>query len=384
MMSFLPSLCLLIAEGGKLNFSHWIYQVESQGYVLHSKTMLEDSPDYRGGLSPIVHLQDALFLGYKSQQIEHLPQPQDAWVIVRLDSIPQPGQEAIASSTIRTFQSLGGIATDGQFLWVGAEATLMLLDQNLETLDQVSLEGSWSSIRGKNAHDILAHQKTGYLLDNLIFPALLFQFKANNAQKLKLVRVLKLEGVYIHLDRQWLNPQLNHWIVLESGSSGYSGTWQVANIFPMHWTETDNSHQLPYNSHAHPITRQLLFATKDSMYREKHLERFEVVAVTHLPPTWAVIYSVELKDYCLTLLDSANNQITVGFKLPLEWGERDELRERDELSKIILKNKENFLVVIDCNYNQMVIVDIERDPQIVHRQSLGYRKRRIPTVQELL
>lgn len=472
-MNSLPPLSLLITEGSELSFRHWHYQPESQQYVLHNTTVVADSPAYGGYFVATVRLRDALVLGYRSRQQSNHSESREDWVILRLDSLPQPGQEVITSTHIRTFQSLGAIATDSRFLWVGAEGALLLLDQNLETLDQVSLEGSWSFIPGKNAHDILVHQGTAYVLDNIVSPILLFQAKVNRAQKLELTRTLELQGISIHLEQQWLNPQLNHWVVLESGSGGLAGlSWQYANIFPMSLTETSDTENIPTLDGVQVLARtanapfwtilqdplmgccltcfqawerdaeigeriplalqtdfrgqyrleieqfenilritqlqgpELLYYKQFLVFintssgtsvvetideslenleqiptrlahqrlftkffgrrdLEESEEGFRIIATTHLPSIWAVIYVPELKDCCLALLDTVNNQLTAVSKLPLEWG------VQDQACSVILKEQDNLLIILNSDREQLLIVDVEQVPQIVHRQNLG-------------
>jgi hypothetical protein len=293
----LPSQLTFLVGDNHLSFSHWIYHPESQQYVLHSETIFQDTPKCRSELMPLVICQNSLFMGYPSQE---------GWTIARLDSVPILGQEAVAPTIKRTFKSLGAIATDGKYLWVGAEFALMLLDQNLEVLDRVSLDVGWFSHYRKNAHDILIYQNTAYVLDNISRPILLFPAKVNSRKKLELVRALEVYRPNIHLKHQWLNPNLNQWIVIES-SGGRDGIWQYARIFPMH-------------------------LVKES---EKSLEiigNVEVLARTAKPPFWAVIHDPAAGCF-VTCFQDLETGTEVRERIPVELKTDFRCRYRVHLEK---------------------------------------------------
>ncbi|HEY9649107.1 MAG TPA: hypothetical protein V6C95_00480, partial [Coleofasciculaceae cyanobacterium] len=462
----LPSQLTFLVGDNHLSFSHWTYHPESQQYVPHSETLLQDTPRRRGELMPLVICQNSLFMGYPSQE---------GWTIARLDGVPTLGQEAIAPTIKRTFESLGAIATDGNYLWVGAEFSLMLLDQNLEVLDRVSLDVGWFSHYRKNAHNILIYQNTAYVLDNISRPILLFQAKVNSRKKLELVRALEVYGKNIHLDHQWLNPSLNQWVVIAS-SAGHEGIWQNARIFPMHlvneseksleiignvevlartekppfWavihdpaagcfvtcfqdleTGTEIGERIPlelktdfrgrYRVHLEQSRRnlkitnsissefafckQFLFdplnyqinsgwtrmieTRKDSYFKcptqlscqsisslnhggqDRQAKDFRVIAVTHIPPIWAVILETESQEYFLAAIETENNRMTmnnpmtIGSKLPLDWR-----TSRNQL-EIIFRQNNHVLVIWEHTHDLLTIVDVQETPQIIHRQVLN-------------
>lgn len=285
-----------------LSFSHWTYHLESQQYVPHSNTILREPSEDWGKFLQLVIFQDSLFMAYFNQGEEY--------TIARIDGFPTSGQKAVVPTIKRTFKSLGAMATDGNYLWVGAEAALMLLDHNLENLDQVSLDIGWNSAPHKNAHDILIHQNTAYLLDNVCYPILLFQVKLNSTQKLELVRALEVEGVYIHLDHQWLNPSLNQWVIIESGS-GSGGEWQHATIFPMDLVE-------------------------ESEKLCETIGNIDILARTAEPPFWVVIYDPAAGCF-LTCFQDLETGTEVSERIPLELkkdfrgGYRVHLEQRDRV-----------------------------------------------------
>lgn len=113
---------------------------------------------------------------------------------------------------------VAAMATDGNYIFVCTEGKLVALNQDLEKLNEVDLEIQYQVLREKkkkNAHDILIHQSIAYLLDNIVEPTYILRVDISNPNNLQILSTFEIIGTNHHLRKQWINPELNQWCILQ-------------------------------------------------------------------------------------------------------------------------------------------------------------------------
>jgi hypothetical protein len=115
----------------------------------------------------------------------------------------------------RTSITIGAIATDGKNLFVAGEGSLIVYNSDLEELSRVNLE---IGPPVKNAHDILIHEDTVYLLDNIFHPIYIFKINISDINNIKITEKNYQGFPYRHLNDQWLNPSLDQWLMTAGDS----------------------------------------------------------------------------------------------------------------------------------------------------------------------
>lgn len=110
----------------------------------------------------------------------------------------------------RTAITIGAIATNGKNIFVAGEGSLIVYNSDLEELSRVNLD---IGPPVKNAHDILIHEDTVYLLDNIFQPIYFFKINISDINNIKITERHQQHFPYRHLDEQWLNPSLDQWLI---------------------------------------------------------------------------------------------------------------------------------------------------------------------------
>ncbi|MBR8839842.1 MAG: hypothetical protein DSM106950_39045 [Stigonema ocellatum SAG 48.90 = DSM 106950] len=311
-------------------------------------------------LPQMVALDDYIFIGLNEQKKS---------LLVRLDAptslLPQ---RSMGNSLSKSFGRIGAIGTDGEHLLIAAEGSLILLERNLEILDRVQLvTQNWLGSEKKNAHDIFVHENVVYLLENTTLSTFIFQVTINADKKLHITRTWEIQDVYPHLDRQWINPELGQWVVIQS-SFGQGNYRQKAHIFPI----------------AQGIERlglQILYPVRNSTTPSSRgeLESFKILNTTKISPAWAIIS--QIGESYLVKINSQNNRIQLDEKLPLEIAIRGDARNW------LLQKQDNYIFILNSTQerspgflgwmkeqvsNILVIVDTQQNPQIILRQNLPF------------
>jgi hypothetical protein len=334
--------------------SNLVYIPSKQGYEVHEEVVIKaivETKNYQP-LPQMVALDDYIFIGLNQREKS---------VVVRLDApTSQVPQRLLANSLSKSFGRLGAIGTDGEHLLLAAEGSLILLDRHLKILDRVQLiTQNWFDLENKNAHDILVHQNQVYLMNNLIFSTYIFQFTIDSEKKFHINRNFEIQDAYPHLDRQWINPQLDQWVVIQS--SFRPGDYrQKAHIFSL----------APERER---ITSQNLYPR----FVNTESEGFKILHTTKIEPVWAIV-SQSAECY-LVKINSHNHRIRFDEKLQLEIAIRGSARTW------LLLMREHYLFILNSTQeqvpgflglmreevtNNLVIVDIQESPQIILRQNL--------------
>ncbi|HHH76552.1 MAG TPA: hypothetical protein ENL03_05970 [Phycisphaerae bacterium] len=108
------------------------------------------------------------------------------------------------------------MAADVNGLYVSYGGDFICYDVDLKEVARIELEVSAG--KKKNAHDILVHNGTAFLLDNVMYPIYVFTVDVSKLAEAKIVHRTELQGINHHLVSQWLSDKSSCWYILSSSS----------------------------------------------------------------------------------------------------------------------------------------------------------------------
>jgi hypothetical protein len=198
-----PQGLIVASQNGLVNL---VYNPSKQMYEKQAEVALSDI------IKEVVVLDNYIFISLRNK-------------VLRFDS-------RLEKSISKKFGKIGTLATDNKNIFVAAEGSFIVLTKDLEELDRVKLEFNGYTRPEKNAHDILIYKNTAYLLDNIMRPLFLFRVNIQDPKNIQITEKIKFHGINAHLDEQWLNPELNQWLIIQSyGHRG--GYGQTVHIYSM-------------------------------------------------------------------------------------------------------------------------------------------------------
>jgi hypothetical protein len=274
----------------------------------------------------------------------------DNYIFVRLGNKILRFNRKLEKSISKKCGKIGALATDGKSILVAAERSLIILNENLEELDRVGFEfGEVYKYAEKDVHDILIHENTAYLLDDVVTPLFLFRVNIKDPKHIRVTERIEFDDVNAHLDRQWLNVELGQWIVIQSYCS-QMGSGQVVHIYSMRGGKKELAKEEVYCFQGMPR----------GIPGEKGVG-IEIIGITDLPPILAIVRDAEEK-YHLSQINSENNKISFSSVIDL-----DDFRTFRE---VIIKRKDNYLFVAPMGGTLLRIIDVGRQPKIVFSEDL--------------
>ncbi|NES67478.1 MAG: hypothetical protein F6K24_20680, partial [Okeania sp. SIO2D1] len=210
---------------------------------------------------------------------------------------------------VREFVDIAAMAINRETIFVGTGGKLISLDRDLEILGEVDLE--LPNFRGgkKNTHDILVYDSVAYLLDNVIKPIYILRVDVSNPSHLQIISKFKIFGTNHHLKRQWLNPSLNQWYILQSYAT-QAGSGEDIITFSMNRSTGSgdfSDSQIPFPFKLNSMASESL-AISDFNFGGSEFEGTELITVTSLPPNWSVIHERQEQLY-LALINAQNNHL---------------------------------------------------------------------------
>ncbi|NEP05696.1 MAG: hypothetical protein F6K34_13215, partial [Okeania sp. SIO4D6] len=246
---------------------------------------------------------------------------------------------------VREFVDIAAMAINRETIFVGTEGKLVSLDRDLEILDEIDLKLPGVLGRGKkNTHDILVYGSVAYLLDNVVEPIYILRVDVSNPSHLQIISTFKIFGTNHHLKRQWLNPSLNQWYILQSYAT-QAGSGEDIITFSMNRSTGSgdfSDSQIPFPFKLNSMASESL-AISDFNFGSSEFEGTKLITVTSLPPNWAVIHERQEQLY-LGLINTQNNHIV--FDRQVHLGElkicyQAEIMPMDKLLFIVLKGSKN-------------------------------------------
>jgi len=113
----------------------------------------------------------------------------------------------------KKLRSAGSIAADDARVCIGADGALIVLGLDLSERGRVTLIPDWPLAHDKNAHHIILHKDTAYLLDNIEQPVYVFRVDIADPARPRIIERREWSDTYAHLAAQWLFPDEEKWIV---------------------------------------------------------------------------------------------------------------------------------------------------------------------------
>lgn len=247
----------------------------------------------------------------------------------------------------RSLKDIEKLATDSKNVFLCAENSFICLDNNLNELSRVELIcGGYK----KNAHSIVIYNQAAYLLDNLMFPRFILKIDISDVYKMRITRQIEITGINQHLNAQWLNPQLDQWIVVQIWGHKI-GAGENLVIYSLTADKEE------------PLAVQQIFNA--SRLPQEKQEGFRIMAVTPVPPLWAIIKDAQ-ENPSLARLDSDAEKIEFIKIMDLN-STKKQLNNWHDTAIVKLRN--NLLIfAYECE-NLIAAVDILREPKLLFSQS---------------
>lgn len=223
-----------------------------------------------------------------------------------------------------------GAVVHQDHLIVSTNGKLLVLDQNLNTIGELSLLGI-----KKNADHILVNENIAYLLDDVREPLAVFKVNLNQLNQPKILEAGYIETVNGRLTGQWLEPSLKFWYILEGyarqGESGTSihvlpmdGFMQSLSEQNMGWesnweslNEPESGSNNPY--HIMTVAPPVQSRSKQSIYSSNwgwadpgSESGCNILAVTPLPPIWALVQDADQNLYLSQLCPNNRSETRFG------------------------------------------------------------------------
>ena len=118
---------------------------------------------------------------------------------------------------------------DEEYIYTASGYGFSVFDADLNLIGYDSLPGKFE---GRHMEELLIHDGVGYIVDDIVRPRYLFRVEIDPPTSPEYVEVLSVFGVHVSLGRQWIDPDANKWVFLQS-SSHQNGNHQNVAVTPM-------------------------------------------------------------------------------------------------------------------------------------------------------
>ena len=233
------------------------------------------------------------------------------------------------------------IGIDGDIIYCCSNSSLYSISSDLSIMDSIYLNTTDRG-GGKNAHDILIHDGSAYLLDNIIFPIFVFKIDISDPWNMEMELGFEIVDINQHLRAQWLDPASGRWFIHQH--LGYMGG-------------TDQNILCYSMENGSLLWTQEVF--HDSWRSSKYEHGFMIDAITTSDPGWALLR----KDPGLHLARFDSNYDSVVFEREMELGSH--LTSYGGPHADILLDGD--LLFINTYYH-LGVVSIEKEPVLVLSQ----------------
>jgi hypothetical protein len=211
-------------------------------------------------------------------------------------------------------------------IFVAAKGYLIAYDKNLNELGRVNLNLDDQ----KNAHDLIVHGKTIYLLDNIIFPMYIIKVNIENPKHMNVENRFLIKGVNAHLTKQWINQITKEWYVIES-YSGMGGGGRELHVFNM------------YGKIKQIIKKNLLEA-----YNPELSKKIDIIDITPKVPLWALLN--DNNNFFVSKINSENANLSIQKMFPLNNFQPNKIKKIGNNLILFKENGRSFKIYkIDVN-----------------------------------
>ncbi|MCK5774128.1 MAG: hypothetical protein KAH57_10110 [Thermoplasmata archaeon] len=235
------------------------------------------------------------------------------------------------------------IGVSGEFIYACSNNSLYGISSDLQITDSIHLNTSeWAG--GKDAHDILIHKGSAYLLDNVIEPIYVFKVNISDPYDLSMDLGFEISWVNQHLRYQWIDPDSGQWFILQHSCS-QAGTYQYIRCYSCE----DGS----------------LLWVQETFYEfwiyDRPEEGFYINGVTESSSGWMLTSSND--DHHLRSYENGHTHVIIKKELDLRYDLPEHVFPHSGIEQ-----RGNLLFI--SIYDQLVVVDVEKDPVIVLSQTI--------------
>ncbi len=240
-----------------------------------------------------------------------------------------------------TTGEIAALACSDKALLVSIEGSLISLDRdfNLKDLLDLKINPGYK----KDAHDILVHENSAFLLDNVVKPFYIIKVNIRDPENMGIMKKVLVEEANQHLEAQAINPGAAEWLILQTGTT-MGGHYQ--NLIAYSLENCRWKRGFLIGRHRHGIK-------KDSVY---------VKAMTASSPPWYVV----LKNGKYFLANIHTDYTRIKYSLILDLNSEVNHPGKD---KVRIKRHNHHLYI--SIRGKMIIVDLSGKPRIVFSQDIG-------------
>lgn len=238
------------------------------------------------------------------------------------------------------------IGVSGDIIYCCSNSSLYSISPGLSIMDGIYLKTTdW--VGGKDAHDILIHNGSAYLLDNVITPIYVFKIDITDPWHMEMELGFEIVTINQHLRAQWLEPSTGRWFIIQH-LNYMGGTTQ--NIIC--YSATNGS----------LLWDQEIYHWSWSNSEYDH--GFAIEAITPDDPGWAIV-SNDKDPY---LMKFHSDEDSVNFQKVMDLSS---FLTPHSFRWSSITQKGDLLFI--HNFNQFLVVNVEAEPVIVLEQRFSER-----------
>jgi hypothetical protein len=240
-----------------------------------------------------------------------------------------------------TTGNIAALASSGKALFISSEGSIISLDRDFYFKDMIDLKINPGY--KKDAHDILLHKKSAYLLDNVVEPVYIIKANIRDPENIGIMKKNEILEANQHLEAQAIDPGNDEWLILQTGTTmgGHYQNLIVYSLENCRWKR------------GFFIGRHRRGIKKDSVY---------IKAMAASSPAWYVI--LKNGKYFLANIHTDYTRIKYSLILDLDI---DVNHYRKDKVRIKRHNHHLYISI----RGKMIIVDLSGKPRIFFTQDFG-------------
>ncbi|SNQ59693.1 HEAT repeat domain-containing protein [Candidatus Methanoperedens nitratireducens] len=118
---------------------------------------------------------------------------------------------------------IDSLASSDKAVFISTYGNFIALDKSFKKLSSVQLY---------DAHDVLIYKNTAYLLDDIVSPFYVYRVDIENPENIQITERISIKGPNQHLSDQWINPELNQWLIVQTCDTS-GGCYQNVFTYPL-------------------------------------------------------------------------------------------------------------------------------------------------------
>ncbi|MBI2984999.1 MAG: hypothetical protein HYY50_05255 [Candidatus Kerfeldbacteria bacterium] len=177
--------------------------------------------------------QSAVYLYAKQgvQRFDHGGRLKSEWKRTSSPTYRLPTAEETRNGAAEYDELMAGVYDRGK-LYIAANRSLIILDEQLRELGHLSPLQKNELNQYKAIDDVLVHDQTAFLVDDIAYPLFVFSVDISNPRQPQLLHTIGVGGVYATISNQWLDRANEDWCFQQETSSGYTGNFTSVACVP--------------------------------------------------------------------------------------------------------------------------------------------------------